>query len=232
MILSQEQALARKSASPGPFEELFFANTGRMANKWIHYLPFYDSILAPYRGKPIRMLEIGVFQGGSLDLWRTYFGPDAVLYGIDIDPACAARRTPPNEVRIGSQADPKFLKAVVAEMGGVDIVLDDGSHVAAHQRTSFGVLWPLLNVGGLYIIEDLHSSYWPKWGGGLRRPGSGVELVKSLIDDMHAWFHDEDESLADRRQLGVITIGNSIAAIQKIDDRLAPGHYRTGVVAD
>ena len=145
---------------------------------------------------------------------------------------CGPPRHQHFSLRIGSQADPTFLKAVVAEMGGVDIVLDDGSHVAAHQRTSFSVLWPLLNVGGLYIIEDLHSSYWPQWGGGLRRPGSGVELVKSLIDDMHAWFHDEDESLADRRQLGVITIGNSIAAIQKIDGRLAPGHYRTGVVAD
>jgi len=222
-------ALDRRSAEPGPIEELFFTNAGRAAVKWIHYLPFYDQVFAPFRGKPVRMLEIGVFQGGSLELWRRYFGPEAVLFGIDIDPACTARVDPPNEVRIGSQDDANFLAGVVEEMGGVDIVLDDGSHVARHQRAAFQALWPQLNDGGMYVIEDLHTSYMPRWDGGYRRPGTGIELVKELIDDMHAWFHEEGETAAPREELGQISIADSIAAIRKVRRR-PPAYTVAGVM--
>jgi len=227
LSLTLEQALARKSANPGPFEELFFAHDGRGADKWDHYLPFYDRVFAPYRAVPIRMLEIGVMNGGSLELWRKYFGPAATIFGVDINPACAGRVDPPNQVRIGSQADPDFLRGVVAEMGGVDIILDDGSHVANHQATSFRTLWPLLTVGGLYVIEDLHTAYWPEWEGGLRRPGSAIELVKQLIDDMHARYHGQPEGLAAYSQLGSILMTDSIVAIKKVN-RPPTGHLWVG----
>ena len=187
LALSREEADARRSADPGPLETLFFANQGKLAHKWISYLPFYDEVLAPYRGKPVKMLEIGVFKGGSLELWRKYFGLEATIFGIDIDPDCAAYADPPNQVRIGSQADPEFLRRVVAEMGTPDIILDDGSHVANHQLASFSTLFPLLKPGGLYLIEDMHTSYWPGHEGGYGRRGTAVELTKTLIDDMHAW---------------------------------------------
>jgi hypothetical protein len=228
MQLTLEQALARRSKNPGPLEKIFYSHSGRPANKWAHYLPFYDRAFAPYRGSPVRMLEIGVSRGGSLDLWRQYFGPDAVLFGVDIDPACARQVDMPSQVRIGSQADPGFLRGVAGEMGGIDIVLDDGSHVASHQRTSFQTLWPLLSPGGLYVIEDLHTAYWPNWEGGLRRPGTAVELVKGLIDDMHAWYHAEDEAWVARDEVGAILIGDSIVAVEKIATRLAPGHVWVG----
>lgn len=229
MTLTYEQALARKSKNAGPIEELFFAHTGRVMDKWLQYLPLYDRAFAPYRGFPIRMLEIGVFQGGSLELWRKYFGPEAVLYGVDIDPACARRVDAPSQVRIGSQDDPEFLKRVVAEMGGIEIVLDDGSHIASHQRVSFQTLWPLLSPGGVYVIEDLHTSYWPKWEGGLRQPGTGIEIVKALIDDMHAWYHTEDEGWASRDEIGSILIADSIVAIRKTSAPLPlPGRVTVG----
>ncbi|WP_207801767.1 class I SAM-dependent methyltransferase [Phenylobacterium hankyongense] len=228
MQLTREQALARKSKNPGPLEEIFYSHAGRPANKWAHYLPFYDRAFAPYRGSAVRMLEIGVSKGGSLDLWRKYFGPDAVLFGVDIDPACAGHVDAPSQVRIGSQADPGFLRGVAGEMGGIDIVLDDGSHVASHQRTTFQTLWPLLSPGGLYVIEDMHTAYWPHWEGGLRRPGAAVELGKGLIDDMHAWHHAEDEAWAARDEVGTILIGDSIVAIEKIATRPAPGHVWVG----
>ena len=116
---------------------LLYGHEGRLLWKWTHYADLYDRHFGPYRGKPIRMLEIGVFEGGSLELWREYFGPQAIIFGIYINPDCATKADEPNQVRIGSQADPDFLKSVVAEMGGVDIVLDDGSHIAAHQRSAF-----------------------------------------------------------------------------------------------
>ena len=138
----------------------------------------------------MRFLEIGVFKGGSLEVWRDYLGPRATIFGIDIDPDCAAYVDAPNQVRIGSQADPKFLREIVAAMGGVDVVLDDGSHVARHQTISFATLFPLLSDGGLYMIEDTHTSYWPGWFfGGLKRKGTAVELIKETIDDMHRWYH-------------------------------------------
>ncbi|MFN3511943.1 MAG: class I SAM-dependent methyltransferase [Phenylobacterium sp.] len=228
MLLSLDQALTRRSSHPGPFEQLFYAHKGRPADKWTHYLPFYDRMLAPYRGLPVRLLEIGVCEGGSLELWRKYFGPEAVIFGIDIDPECAERADAPNQVRIGSQADKAFLREVVREMGGLEIVLDDGSHVATHQRLSFEALWPLLNPGGLYVIEDLHTAYMPKWEGGLRRPGSAIELVKQLIDDMHAWYHTEDERWAGRDEIGSILIADSIVALRKVQRRPAPGHVWVG----
>lgn len=228
MDLSYDAALARKSKKPGPIEELFYSHAGRPMTKWTHYLPFYDRVFAPYRGAPVRMLEIGVLLGGSLELWRKYFGSQAVIFGVDLDPACATRADPPNQVRIGSQADPGFLRRVVAEMGGLDIIVDDGSHMAAHQRASFQALWPLLSPGGLYVIEDMHTAYWAHWEGGLRRPGTAVELVKQLIDDMHGWYHSEDERWAARDEIGSLLAADSIVAIRKCERRPPPGQVWVG----
>ena len=227
MALNAEQAEARRSAEAGEAERLFFANRGRQAAKWVHYLPVYDRVLAPYRGRSVGMLEIGVFQGGSIELWRDYLGPAATIFGIDTDPACAQRVDAPNHVRIGSQSDPAFLKGVVQEMGMLDVVLDDGSHVAWHQRTAFKTLWPLLRPGGVYMIEDAHTSYWLGWGGGYRRRGTAIELAKELIDDQHAFFHDHKVRHANPGQIGTISIDDSLIAIHKID-RQRPGHYGTG----
>lgn len=194
----------------GELFELFRSHRGRTIFKWDHYIDLYERHFSDYRGSA-RMLEIGVFKGGSLELWRKYFGDGATIFGVDIDPACATRCDAPNQVRIGSQDDPDFLKSVVAEMGGLDIVLDDGSHIAEHQRTSFKALFPLLRDGGIYAIEDLHTSYWKEHHGGYRRRGSAIELVKSLIDDMHLWWHDKGGG----GEIGGIHVYDSIVFIEK-----------------
>jgi hypothetical protein len=188
---------------------IYFSHEGKPIHKWVHYLDAYDRHFAPFRGKPTRFLEIGVWKGGSLELWRKYLGPEARILGIDVNPACAAEN-----VRIGSQDDPGFLKQVVEELGGIDIVLDDGSHVGKHQRASFQTLWPLLEDGGLYAIEDLHTSYWPgEFEGGYRRRGTGVELVKELMDDLHGWWHDRRAPLRDT--ISAIHVYDSIAILEK-----------------
>jgi hypothetical protein len=211
-----------------PLEAMFSQKAGRPVTKWTHYLRFYEQIFAGHRGQPVRMLEIGVHRGGSLDLWRTYFGERAIIFGVDINPECADRVDPPNQVRIGSQNDPAFLLSVVQDMGGgVDIVLDDGSHVASHQRTTFRTLWPRLAYGGVYVIEDLHSAYWPAWEGGYRAPGTAIELVKDLIDDMHGWYHDEGAQCVPREQIGQIVITDSVVAIHKVK-RTRPGYVSSG----
>jgi hypothetical protein len=227
MRLPLEEARARIPAHPSPIEAIFYGNQGRLASKWLHYLPIYEQLFSPRRGAAVRLLEIGVQYGGSLELWRQYFGPDAVIYGVDIEPACASRCDPPNQVRIGSQADAAFLTSVVDEMGGLDLVLDDGSHVASHQRATFETLWPLLAVGGVYVIEDLHTSYMEPWEGGFRHPGTAVEMVKGLIDDMHGWFTGRPPEWAPRDEIGPILIADSIVGIQKVS-RKRPGYVYTG----
>jgi hypothetical protein len=205
-----------QSLYKGRCADIFFQNAGPGIMKWLHYLPIYDRLFQTYAGRPVKFLEIGVLAGGSMHMWRSYFGPLATIFGIDINPDCAGYGGLAGEVRIGSQDDPEFLRSVVAEMGGVDVVLDDGSHVASHQRVSFDVLFPLLSDGGLYVIEDLHTSYWPDYEGGLKRAGTGIEFLKEKIDLMHEHYFTQSANTADRiAPIGSIQFFDSIAAIEK-----------------
>lgn len=201
----------------GPIERCFHAGVEHVMDKWLHYLPVYDRFFGPWRGKPVRMMEIGVGGGGSLDIWRDFFGPGATILGIDINPKCAERVTPPNQVRIGSQADTAFLDTVLAELGPPDIILDDGSHIASHQIASFRHLFPLLPPGGLYLIEDLHTAYWERFEGGYDKADTGIGLIKALIDDQNGWHHDRLANYAPAAQIGGIHMFDSIAVIEKAD---------------
>jgi hypothetical protein len=177
----------------------------------------------------VNLLEIGVFRGGSLELWRRYFGPSATITGIDIDSACSQYDGKAGAVRIGSQADTEFLRQVVSERGRPDIVIDDGSHMAKHLRASFDALFPLLKPGGIYVAEDLHTSYWRSFGGGLRRRSSFIEHVKRLIDDVHSWYHPR-AGIYDDPEMGVraIHVYDSIVVIEK-GPKDRPFHVKTGI---
>lgn len=197
-------------------ERLFWQNEGRAIDKWLHYLPIYERHLAPWRGRQLRMLEIGVQNGGSMAMWRKWFGPEAQLWGIDIDPACAKLNGLAGQVRIGSQADPAFLASVLDEMGGVDIVFDDGSHDQRHIHETFKVAFPRLAEGGVYLVEDLHCAYWGPWTGGYGRAESFMETVKTLVDDMHHWYHDFGQQVAPtRNHLAGIHVYDSVVILDK-----------------
>ena len=161
---------------------------GRLIHKWAQYFPAYERHFARFRNTAASVLEIGVGEGGSLQMWRRYFGPMARLTGIDIDPKCAAFGEYNTQVRIGDQTDAAFLDAVMNEIGPVQIIIDDGSHLMPHVRRTFDLLYHhrLFDPNGIYVVEDLHTAYWPEFGGGLRRPGSFMELAKTHIDELHA----------------------------------------------
>jgi 23S rRNA U2552 (ribose-2'-O)-methylase RlmE/FtsJ len=206
---------------------LFYGNQGPIVHKWKHYLEIYHKHFASFRNKTFRLLEIGVFRGGSLRLWRQYFGPNATIFGVDIDPACAAFDGQDAQVRIGSQANSAFLERVVAEMGGLDIVIDDGSHVSSHQRASFNFLFPRLNEGGIYVCEDLHTNYWRGWlEGGYRRSSTFIESCKRLVDDMHSDFHSRGGSMMSN-QIAGIHFYNSMIVIDKAEQK-TPSHIKIG----
>lgn len=172
----------------GDLAEIFQETPG--LHKWLHYIPVYEATLAGLRNRPIRMLEIGVDRGGSLEAWSRYLGPQATIVGIDINPWCANFDDPAHNrhVRIGGQQDPALLEQVIREFGPFDVIIDDGSHRPAHINASFRGLFDRgLADGGAYIAEDLQTNYWL----GFRdAPVSFIDLAKGLVDEMHAHYQE------------------------------------------
>ncbi len=166
--------------------DIFLDNNNRVIHKWTHYFPIYESHFSVFINKSVLIIEIGCGNGGSLQMWKRYFGPYAKIVGIDINPDCKAYEEDQIEIRIGDQNSPEFLQSILNEFGSPDIVLDDGSHIMEHITTSFNTLYPQLTKNGVYLVEDLHTAYWGEWGGGLRREGSFIEHCKSLIDELNA----------------------------------------------
>ncbi|QYK39891.1 MAG: class I SAM-dependent methyltransferase [Paracoccaceae bacterium] len=200
----------------GDLLDIYAGHRGPAINKWHHYLPIYDRHFARRRGTAVRFLEIGVARGGSLQMWRRYLGDDAVIFGIDIRPDCARLDGQAGRVRIGSQDDEVFLNAVVDEMGGVDVVLDDGSHMMPHVRKTLAVLFPRLETGGTYMIEDMHTAYWPRWGGGFGVPENVFHDLRGVIDDIHHPYHGKPEQAAGfGRSVSGLHVYDSIIVLDK-----------------
>jgi hypothetical protein len=164
----------------------FVTNDQRLIHKWKHYFPAYEDHLSRFQNQDVVLFEIGCGGGGSLQMWKRFLGPHARIVGLDLRPECAAFSEDQIEVRIGDQSDEAFLESVLQEFGVPDVVIDDGSHVMAHINASFSYLYPRVAKNGVYIVEDLHTAYWPNYGGGLRREGSFIETAKHLIDELNA----------------------------------------------
>ena len=179
-----------------PLEQYFEAHQGRQIHKWVHYWDIYHRHLQKYRGTPAVIVEFGIQYGGSSQMWREYFGPDAKIYGVDIDPRCKAWEEESFQVFIGDQGDPDFLRRIADEIGPVDVVIEDGGHFPLHQITTFEVFYPLIRRGGVFLIEDLHTSYWKDYGGKLGQPGTFMEYAKALTDKLNAWHSEEPDFAA------------------------------------
>jgi hypothetical protein len=156
------------------------------------YAQHYQTHFRALRNARINLLEIGIggyehrdYGGESLRMWKAYF-PRAEIFAIDI-----VDKTHMQEPRIhiyqGSQDDPDLLRRVAADMGRIDIVVDDGSHMNAHVITSFETLFPLLADGGIYAIEDIQTSYWAKFGGSedTHHEGTSIAMCKRFADGLN-----------------------------------------------
>lgn len=205
--------------------QVFQSHEGRPTSKWVHYLDIYDHYLSRVRtqcacsDQEIKLIEVGVAEGGSLEVWREYFGPNCRVVGIDVDPQIKGDVGEGISVLIGSQSDEGVLKEAVSLLGGsVDVVVDDGSHKGRDQIATFEYLWPKLRDGAVYIVEDLHTAYWWDFEGGPGRRGTFIEYAKLLIDDMHMWYHRRPQTkLAPVacRTVDSIAFHDSIVAITK-----------------
>ena len=150
------QSPIASSRAKNSISEVFAAHNGRLIDKWTHYFPIYQRHFERFQDKPVRILEIGVSHGGSLQFWKEYFGPQAHILGLDINIDCIGLAEPQIHVISGDQANPDHL-AKIAALGPFDIVIDDGSHYTADQEASFKALWGVTS--GVYLIEDCHSGY-------------------------------------------------------------------------
>lgn len=177
----------------GFFTEYIPRSGDKVLTKWAHYFDVYDRELKRYRREPVTFLEIGVFRGGSLPMWKEFFHEGSTLVFVDIDPACKAHEITGTKVEIGNQADPNFLAYLAENYGPFDVVLDDGSHICQHQIATFENLWQHVKNHGVYMVEDCHTSYWPGFGGGYRNEASFIEFAKRLIDKLHSWYTDQDD---------------------------------------
>ncbi len=180
-----------------PLERLVAMHWGPRLFKWEHYYRIYDHHFRHLRGKAITVLEIGIGSGGSLKLWRRYFGRSCSIIGIDILADNRRHAGPGISVEIGSQDNAAFLEQVAKKHGPFDIIIDDGSHIHAHQKTAFDTLFPHLKDGGVYACEDLCTSYWKaEFNGGPSVSSTFAEYLKTLIDELNGWFWKQDFSQA------------------------------------
>ena len=161
-------------------------NKQQTIHKWKHYFPVYETHFSRFVNCPVVFLEIGCGRGGSAQMWKRYFGPHALIVGIDVNPECKSFEDDQVQIRIGSQSDTAFLQRVLEEFGTPDIVLDDGSHRMSDVVETFRFLYPRTSPDGVYLVEDLHTAYWDEYGGGLKREGTFIELCKGLIDELNA----------------------------------------------
>ena len=141
-----------------------FEKSKYKSTKHSSYFHVYDQLFDRFVGKNITFVEIGVLGGGSLFMWRNYFGPDARIIGVDLNPGAKKWESFGFEIFIGSQDDEKFWDEFKLSVGNVDIILDDGGHTFSQQIITTNSLLDSINEGGLMVVEDTHTSYMLGFG--------------------------------------------------------------------
>lgn len=214
--------------------ELYCAHTGKVSDKWSSNIRFYDEAFGPVRNRELRILEIGIQNGGSLEIWAKYFPSATHLVGCDINEKCRdlVFDDPRISVVVGDANDPAIQAHIRAVCDGFDIIIDDGSHRSSDIVRTFAAYFPLLSEGGLYIAEDLHCSYWQEFEGGIEDTGSSIAFFRRLTDFVNRehWGADipPDEVLSyftarwgarfpapDLERIAQVVFRNSLVAVSK-----------------
>lgn len=164
--------------------DLYQNHTGKVSDKWDIYLKTYDRLFKEIINKPLRMLEIGIQNGGSLEIWNKYFNNVELLIGCDIDTRCKNLSYDSNKISvIVGDANTHQTETEIEKISkSFNLIIDDGSHTSADIVKSFCKYFPKLENDGIFIIEDLHCSYFPSYEGGLNYEFSSIEFLKLLSD--------------------------------------------------
>ncbi len=180
------------------------------SNKHNTYFPVYDELFAPYIGKNITFVEIGILNGGSLFMWRDFFGPEARIVGVDLNPQAKKWEAEGFEIFIGSQTDRSFWKEIFSQIGDVDIVLDDGGHKFEQQIITTECVVSHIRDGGLLVVEDTHTSYMKEFGG--PSPFSFVSYAKNIVEGVNFRFSEFCVNRAAERTIWSIQFFESIVS--------------------
>jgi hypothetical protein len=165
--------------------DIFFA-TPKLSIKIDSYFDAYESIFKPYIGKPITFIEIGVFNGGSLHMWREYFGDGARIIGVDLNPIALELEKDGFDIYIGNQESKEFWRSLKSKVGDVDIILDDGGHKNGQQIATLFYGVELIKDGGVIVVEDTHTSYFRRFGN--PGPFSFLNYSKRIVDVINSRF--------------------------------------------
>jgi hypothetical protein len=162
----------------------FAQHAGKISDKWSIYLDVYQRLFQQYVGRSINLLEIGIQNGGSLEIWAEHFPHARHIVGCDIDQKCAFLRYDDARVAVvvGDANSDVTEAAITNACECFDIIIDDGSHISGDIIRSFARYFPRVKEGGIFVAEDLHCSYWKEFDGGLFDPYSSIAFFKRLAD--------------------------------------------------
>lgn len=173
-------------------KSLYRLHEGFVSDKWESCLEVYEEKFKEFKFQRINLLEIGVQNGGSLEIWDKYFPNAQLILGCDINPLCGSLKFSSDKVKVivADASDLKIRDQVLNYASSFDIIIDDGSHKDRDVISSFLIFFPLLRENGLYAVEDLHCSYWRTY---TFKPGkfSQMEFFKLILDVLNYEFWDE-----------------------------------------
>ena len=165
-------------------KQLYIEHHGKVSDKWSLYLSSYDRLFSEFRDNNIRLLEIGIQNGGSLEIWAKYFTNASRLVGCDINKKCERLIFDDSRIDLvvgDANLDETEVK-ILSKTRTYDLIIDDGSHLSSDIIKSFARYFPHMIDGGMYVVEDLHCSYWQEFEGGLFDPFSSITFFKRLAD--------------------------------------------------
>jgi len=163
-----------------------FENLKNYSVKWEKYFSVYEKFFSKFKNKKIIFVEIGIFNGGSLQMWKNYFGKNSKIIGVDINPECKKFEEKENDifVEIGNQSDDEFWKLFFNKHGKVDAILDDGGHTNLDQIKTTVNTVQHINNGGVLMVEDTHTSYVDEYNSSQKY--SFINFSKKVIDDLNS----------------------------------------------
>ena len=220
--------------SSSSLKQLYQDHKGKVSDKWTSYIEKYEELFRPYRDKEVSLLEIGVQNGGSLEIYAKYFQQAKALIGCDISELCGTLEYEDSciSIIVGDANSEESEQEILDILPTFDIIIDDGSHHSKDIVSSFSKYFKHLKLNGKYIVEDLHCSYWEHFDGGLFKPTSSNSFFKLLSDivnhehwgvdkrrtDLLVSFSkqysiDFDENVL--AQIHAITFTNSMCVVEK-----------------
>src|SRR5271165_7028767 len=176
---STERACAAEIVNP---LDAFFntRHTGKGIWKWTHYFDIYHRHFQKFVGKEVHVLEVGIFSGGSLEMWKEYFGTKCHLYGVDVREECRSLQDESTRIFIGDQADRDFWARFRQQVPTLDILIDDGGHLPEQQIATLEEMLPHLRPGGVFVCEDIHGEF-NKFGAYVRGLAANLDMSTQTI---------------------------------------------------